>query len=966
MRKIGIQFLIFLLVFSTFPANYNAVPYAEKLEREDNVILLAEEVDGKIDLLDVDSLEVVYEIEDDSEALFIETVDEEFVLIQLTIINEEDKEIVMEGIVHTETVFDEEEADEYREAREAIEEDESLLEELEEEVDETDKNLSEESTEDNEIKVEEDTAKESNEEEVNSASEETDIESNISTFSSLARSLPVKESATSRLGHIRNRDVNIYKELGGSSFKAGNTYTNAVYYIKRQAIVGSEIYYLLSTSPSSIKGVVGWAKASDLSTHAHVGVDKQRKSFLIKGNGKATTKAWGGSKDTVYGNLNKYKNEVFNVHLTEKVGRNTWYRGNLDGQTVWLHSSYLMDADVSKTSRLGHIRSGNVDIYESLGGSSFKAGSTYTNAVYYIKSEANFKNKKYYLLSTSPSSTKGVIGWAKASDLSTHAHVGVDKKQKTFYIKGTGKATTKAWGGSKDTVYPNLSNYKNRAFEVNLTEKVGNNTWYRGMLGGKQVWVHSSYVYSPSLTATSRLGHIRSGNVDLYKTLGGDSFKAGSTHTNAVYYIKQQAVFGSDKQAETYYLLSTSPSATKGVLGWAKASDLSTHTHVGVDKRSKTFVIKGNGKAYSKAWGGNKDLTHANMTSYEGEILYVNLTEKVGNNTWYRGKINNEGPTIWLHASYLTTTHTTYTNYVTSFNEALNTQMNKSPQTDKYRNLPAYVHKDYLEQVKGNSYKVNATTLNVRENPSTNSHIWGQLKRDDIVTVVNESGNWFEIKYGSWRNAKSQDVSQYLNPALNDIYQHLVLSQSVGVPASELNKVLSGKGVLDGLGQAFINGAKKHSVNEIYLISHALLESGHGTSELARGVEVGKDRNGKLVLKTEENKNDLTAIKTTYNMFGIGAVDADPLRAGAIRAYEEGWFTPANAIVGGTKFIGERYIHNQYKQNTLYKMRWNPANPGYPQYATDIGWAVKQTNNIKSMYNQLENPVLSFDIPKYR
>src|SRR5699024_11256103 len=60
----------------------------------------------------------------------------------------------------------------------------------------------------------------------------------------------------------------------------------------------------------------------------------------------------------------------------------------------------------------------------------------------------------------------------------------------------------------------------------------------------------------------------------------------------------------------------------------------------------------------------------------------------------------------------------------------------------------------------------------------------------------------------------------------------------------------------------------------------------------------------------------------------------------------EGWFTPQDAIVGGAEFIGEKYI--SVGQDTLYKMRWNPANPATHQYATDAGWAVKQTGNIRS------------------
>src|SRR5699024_7263544 len=89
-------------------------------------------------------------------------------------------------------------------------------------------------------------------------------------------------------------------------------------------------------------------------------------------------------------------------------------------------------------------------------------------------------------------------------------------------------------------------------------------------------------------TSISKLGHIRSSNVDIYETIGGKSFKAGSKYTNAVYYIKRQAVVGSD----TYYLLSTNPSATTGVVGWAKSTDLSTHDHKGVDKIAKVFTIK--------------------------------------------------------------------------------------------------------------------------------------------------------------------------------------------------------------------------------------------------------------------------------------------------------------------------------------------------------------------------------------
>src|SRR5690625_4183515 len=206
-----------------------------------------------------------------------------------------------------------------------------------------------------------------------------------------------------------------------------------------------------------------------------------------------------------------------------------------------------------------------------------------------------------------------------------------------------------------------------------------------------------------------------------------------------------------------------------------------------------------------------------------------------------------------------------------------------------------------------------------------------------------------------------------MNPSNNDEFQHLELSSSIsGITARDLNNVLDGNGILEGLGQSFIEAGRTHNINEIYLIAHAFLETGRGTSDLADGsLEVGLNSAGNPVPVTSSNRSSLTDIEKTYNMFGIGASDSNPNRLGSIRAYEEGWFSPEDAVIGGAKFIGERYIYNEHNQNTLYKMRWNPANPGYPQYATDIAWATKQAASIRQMYNLLSNPLVRLNIVRY-
>ncbi|WP_312009238.1 SH3 domain-containing protein, partial [Shouchella clausii] len=205
-------------------------------------------------------------------------------------------------------------------------------------------------------------------------------------------------------------------------------------------------------------------------------------------------------------------------------------------------------------------------------------------------------------------------------------------------------------------------------------------------------------------------------------------------------------------------------------------------------------------------------------------------------------------------------------------------------------------------------------------------------------------------KNGRWENASRSDVAYYMNAnnfkqGTSSYLQFLNLSSSAGLSAEAINnQLLSDKGILQGQGQAFINASKLYGVNEIYLISHALLETGNGKSQLATGVQV----NG----------------KTVYNMYGIGAYDGNAVSAGAQYAYNQGWFTPEDAIIGGARFVSNNYFARG--QNTLYKMRWNPANPGTYQYATDVGWAVKQTHHMSNLYSLVDDYEMTFDVPVYK
>lgn len=206
-------------------------------------------------------------------------------------------------------------------------------------------------------------------------------------------------------------------------------------------------------------------------------------------------------------------------------------------------------------------------------------------------------------------------------------------------------------------------------------------------------------------------------------------------------------------------------------------------------------------------------------------------------------------------------------------------------------------------------------------------------------------------KNGKWVNASAEEIKKYFVPTdavINKYkYQFLNLASLAGISESEAKKYLNNKGILSGKESIFIEAAKENNINEIYLMAHACLETGNGTSKLATGVEY----KGTVV----------------YNMFGIHAYDSDPIGQGAAYAYKMGWTTPEKAITGGAKFISTNYINNfPYNQDTLYEMRWNPANPGDHQYATDVAWAIKQAEWIGKVYSTFESATVTFDIPIYR
>ncbi|HDE5470316.1 TPA: glucosaminidase domain-containing protein [Staphylococcus aureus] len=277
----------------------------------------------------------------------------------------------------------------------------------------------------------------------------------------------------------------------------------------------------------------------------------------------------------------------------------------------------------------------------------------------------------------------------------------------------------------------------------------------------------------------------------------------------------------------------------------------------------------------------------------------------------------------------------------------------------KKKMLETYIKRDILtrENIKEVTTK---TTIRISDKTSVDSASKrGPTPSDKKPSIVTETspftfqqaldrqmarGNPKKSHTWGWANATRAQTSSAMNvkriwESNTQCYQMLNLGKYQGISVSALNKILKGKGTLDGQGKAFAEACKKNNIHEIYLIAHAFLESGYGTSNFASG------RYG------------------AYNYFGIGAFDNDPDYAMKF-AKNKGWTSPAKAIMGGAGFVRKDYINKG--QNTLYRIRWNPKNPATHQYATAIEWCQHQASTIAKLYKQIGLKGIFFTRDKYK
>ncbi|MCD8843401.1 glucosaminidase domain-containing protein [Staphylococcus gallinarum] len=712
--------------------------------------------------------------------------------------------------------------------------------------------------------------------------------------------------SNSGVGRINSKNNGVYTTVYDKNGKATNR-TNQTLKVTKTATLGQEKYYLVSDYNKG--NLIGWVKQNDVNYNTAKSVAKINKSYKIKPGEVLYSVPWGTSSQKV-GTVSGKSAQTFKATKQQQIGKTNYLYGTVNKVSGWVSLSKLTSnstttpsTDTNKlvvtnlTNQQGTVNKTNSGVYTSVYDKQGVQKSYVNGKTFKLSKKAALGSKQFYLITDNKTNTN--MGWMLTKDIQVkEATKANNTVNKTTNVSKIGQLNTQN-SGIKTTVFDeqgkDASKFSGKTYTITKQRTQGDNTYVLIQNTNQKTpigWVNTKDINTRNLTkAEAKKGQytIKPTNNGLYAIPWGTKSQQIDT-LNKVGNNKFNASKSLFVDKDEYIY-----GNVNNKTGWIAAKDLNQATTQSNPTPLKYdyIIYNENGQYYldptaTKGAGSLRDF-------YEG-IFDVFEQQTINGITWYHGKLSN-GKTVWIKASDLRKELVKY--YATGMTldqaVALQKGLNTKPQ---------------IQRVPG--------------------------KWEDATSA--------EIK-------SAMDSNKLVNDATQK-YQFLRLDKAQNINATDLNKLLVGKGILEGQGAAFSQAAKENNINEVYLISHALLETGNGTSTLANG---GNVVNNKVVT------NQPTKY---YNMFGIGAVDHDAVKQGFITAKNNGWDSVKKAIVGGAQFIASSYINQG--QNTLYKMRWNPDNPGVHQYATDVAWAKHNATRIKSFYDSMDKVGKYFDVNTYK
>jgi beta-N-acetylglucosaminidase/uncharacterized protein YjdB len=276
----------------------------------------------------------------------------------------------------------------------------------------------------------------------------------------------------------------------------------------------------------------------------------------------------------------------------------------------------------------------------------------------------------------------------------------------------------------------------------------------------------------------------------------------------------------------------------------------------------------------------------------------------------------------------------------------------------------------------GVSFASGSVALNAGKNTLIMTDKAGNSSSITFTMLVNVKYTPYNLSLSTMASDNHVTASQ-IDPSIilansADAYEFLSLRWVDGILASDLKAMLRGRGVLEDHEQDFLAAANTYNINPVYLIAHARIETGNGTSTLSKGVSISAG----TYTDSQKHTYVITTSDTYYNFFGIRAYDGPAAVADAsLFAASKNWNSITAAIYGGAQWLSVNYISSAahfptgYDQPTLYQMQYDPygwAVKGYGfEYATGGSWAESIAGIISQYSDIFDGKTLSYDIPQY-
>ncbi|GIO23403.1 SH3 domain-containing protein [Oceanobacillus sp. J11TS1] len=644
--------------------------------------------------------------------------------------------------------------------------------------------------------------------------------------------------------------------------------------------------------------------------------------------------------------------------LKYKTFTSNWYQAtvyvNGKAQTGYIHKNHVENADSNPSTIQGVAKNNPTRIYKSTSTNSgtwktYSAGSllkyrTFTSnwyqATVYVngKAQTGFIHKNH----------------VENADSNPSTIQGVAKNNPTRIYKST-STSSGTW-----KTYSAGSLLKYRTFTSN---------WYQATVyvnGKAQTgYIHKNHVENADSNPSTIQGVAKNNPTRIYKST---STSSGTWKTYSAGSLLKYKTFTSNWYQATVYV---NGKAQTGFIhkNHVENADSNPSTIQGIAKNNPTRIYKSTSTS-SGTW----------KTYSAGSLLKY----KTFTSNWYQATVfvNGKAQTGFIHKNHVENIYSnqkTQTGYAAGNGSSMNVYA--SPSTSSkvlktYANNSSIKFKTFSASWYQATVYINgkAKTGYIHKNHVSSKPLEPKITHNNVrydytfKLMVDRQMKQTPKSDGAGRIAATRGEVEFFanpnnfSPTDQEYFQFLVLSSPGGFSAAEINrKILNGAGTLSGQGKAFITAAKKYNINEAYLIAHAMHETGNGKSTLAQGIPVDAKGNVTRNSKGQIARTSLTK-HTVYNMYGYGAVDADPINGGAKYAFDRGWFTPEKAIIGGAASINS-YISRG--QDTLYKMRWNPDNPGYPQYATHVRWATGQTKRIYNLYQIVDTYEAVYEVPTF-